>query len=321
MARTFMAAGKRVSVGHAAPSAAEPAQLVTQQAPAWDGRRRGDLLATLPISAPPAQREEQGSVQGLPNALRSGIESLSGVRLDAVRVHYNSPAPARLDAGAYAQGTHIHIGPGHEHLLPHEAWHAVQQAQRRVPPGHGGDAEAANRNPELEREADIMGARALGASRRAPDRPASPADGTAAPSAGQPVTQLGGKGGKGGKKKRGKKFNNNEDEFVGAPDPTYDLKSQTDTHVHFFPDGGGHLRVGKAKYAFQDHRTEHLNGAELPAGIAALQKRAITGNFKKGSKQDNTFKETYRILRQHEETRHWFVDQEGDDLDKPAWFE
>lgn len=34
----------------------------------------------------------------------------------------------------YSQGTDIHIGPGQEKHLPHEAWHVVQQKQGRVKP-------------------------------------------------------------------------------------------------------------------------------------------------------------------------------------------
>ena len=32
------------------------------------------------------------------------------------------------------QGTDIHVGPGQEQHLPHEAWHVVQQERRRVKP-------------------------------------------------------------------------------------------------------------------------------------------------------------------------------------------
>src|SRR6516164_4520701 len=71
---------------------------------------------------------------GLPDQLKAGIESLSGISLDNVRVHRNSPKPAEVQALAYAQGTEIHLGPGQEKLLPHEAWHVVQQAQGRVQP-------------------------------------------------------------------------------------------------------------------------------------------------------------------------------------------
>ena len=41
---------------------------------------------------------------GLPNQLKAGIESLSGMSMDHVKVHYNSDKPAQLNAHAYAQG-------------------------------------------------------------------------------------------------------------------------------------------------------------------------------------------------------------------------
>lgn len=97
---------------------------------------------------------------GLPDQLKSGIEALSGVSLDDVQVHYNSSEPAQLQALAYAQGTAIHLGPGQEQHLPHEAWHVVQQKQGRVKPTRQLKGGAINDDRGLEREADVMGARA-----------------------------------------------------------------------------------------------------------------------------------------------------------------
>lgn len=54
--------------------------------------------------------------------------------MDGVRVHYNSPEPAKLHARAFTRGSDIHLGPGQEHALPHEAWHVVQQREGRVRP-------------------------------------------------------------------------------------------------------------------------------------------------------------------------------------------
>jgi hypothetical protein len=99
---------------------------------------------------------------GMPDGLKSGIEALSGLAMDHVRVHYNSAKPAQLNAHAYAQGSDIHLAPGQDRHLPHEAWHLVQQAQGRVQPTlqlNGGIA--VNDDPSLEREADQMGERAL----------------------------------------------------------------------------------------------------------------------------------------------------------------
>jgi hypothetical protein len=68
----------------------------------------------------------------LPSNLKASLEWLSGFCLDDVRVVYNSPKPAQYKALAYAYGTEIHIAPGQEFCLPHEAWHVVQQKQGRV---------------------------------------------------------------------------------------------------------------------------------------------------------------------------------------------
>jgi hypothetical protein len=99
---------------------------------------------------------------GLPGQLKSGIEALSGFDMSAVKVHFNSAKPAQLNAHAYAQGNDIHLGPGQEQHLPHEAWHVVQQAQGRVNTTRQlKGAVQINDDAGLEREADIMGERAL----------------------------------------------------------------------------------------------------------------------------------------------------------------
>jgi len=116
----------------------------------------------MPAEASLAQREEKTNNTGLPNHLKSGIESLSGMSMDHVKVHYNSDKPAQLQAHAYAQGNEIHLGAGQERHLPHEAWHVVQQAQGRVRPTvQMKGAVAVNDDAGLEQEADAMGARAL----------------------------------------------------------------------------------------------------------------------------------------------------------------
>jgi hypothetical protein len=48
----------------------------------------------------------------------SGTESLSGLTLDHVRVHYNSAQPSQLNALGYAQGSDIHLLPGQERPSP-----------------------------------------------------------------------------------------------------------------------------------------------------------------------------------------------------------
>lgn len=106
------------------------------------------------------QREKNNT--GLPNNLKSGVEKLSGVSLNDVKVHYNSAKPATLQAHAYAQGTEIHVAPGQEKHLPHEAWHTAQQKQGRVKPTiQMKQGVPVNDDVGLESEADQMGAKAL----------------------------------------------------------------------------------------------------------------------------------------------------------------
>jgi hypothetical protein len=106
------------------------------------------------------QKKENNT--GLPDDLKSGIENQSGLSIDDVKVHYNSDKPAQLNAHAYAQGTDIHVAPGQEKHLPHEAWHVVQQKQGRVKPTMQMKGNVnVNDDEGLEKEADVMGAKAL----------------------------------------------------------------------------------------------------------------------------------------------------------------
>lgn len=117
-------------------------------------------LQQNPANVFPAQLKENKT--GMPDNLKSGIENLSGMDMSHVRVHYNSSQPAQLNALAYAQGSDIHVGPGQEKHLAHEAWHVVQQAQGRVKPTmQMKTGVAVNDDPSLEHEADVMGAHAL----------------------------------------------------------------------------------------------------------------------------------------------------------------
>jgi hypothetical protein len=105
--------------------------------------------------------QKKANTTGLPDNLKSGVENLSGIDVSDVKVHYNSDKPAQLQALAYAQGADIHIGPGQEKHLPHEAWHVVQQKQGRVQPTmQMKEGVAVNDDRGLEHEADSMGEKA-----------------------------------------------------------------------------------------------------------------------------------------------------------------
>ena len=100
---------------------------------------------------------------GLPDRIKTGMEHLSGLSMDDVRVHYNSPKPHQVHAHAYTQGSEIYMAPGQERHLPHEAWHVVQQKQGRVKPTQmlksANEKVSINADQRLEREADTMARR------------------------------------------------------------------------------------------------------------------------------------------------------------------
>ena len=128
---------------------------------------------TLSGSQPQDQNSQQGNSTstdrsprenrtGMPDQLKSGLESMSGYDLSGVRVHYNSSKPAQLNAHAYTQGQTIEVGPGQEKHLPHEGWHVVQQMQGRVKPTTSvRNRVKINNDKALEREAEQMGERAI----------------------------------------------------------------------------------------------------------------------------------------------------------------
>ncbi len=110
------------------------------------------------------QEKTSTSKSRLPQVLRNMLEKLSGVSLSDVKVHKNSDKPEQVGALAYTQGNEIHIAPGQEEHLPHEGWHAVQQKQGRVQPTlQMKSGEAVNDDEHLEKEADVIGARAANA--------------------------------------------------------------------------------------------------------------------------------------------------------------
>ncbi len=135
----------------------------------WDhaantGETRGWPGKRTRTQSLPARREQ------LPSDIKTGIEQLSGIAMNDVHVVHQSAEPESVGALAYARGNEIHLGPGQEQHLPHEAWHVVQQKQGRVAATaqlKGGDS--SNADPALEAEADEMGARAAAVGRSAPE--------------------------------------------------------------------------------------------------------------------------------------------------------
>lgn len=120
-------------------------------------------MARQPGTATVQRRSAGSGSAALPAVLQSGVQALSGLALDDVQVRHGSSLPARYGALAITQGKTIHLAPGQDQHLAHEAWHVVQQRQGRVAatlPAQAGLAPV-NDDAALEAEADVMGQRAL----------------------------------------------------------------------------------------------------------------------------------------------------------------
>lgn len=147
--------------GGVAQLAAEEEELQMKKADGVAQRAGEEEELQMKAESTPAAAAKANNT-GLPDNLKAGVENLSGYSLNDVKVHYNSDKPASLQAHAYAQGNNIHVGPGQEQHLPHEAWHVVQQRQGRVQPTMQMAGEVpVNDDAGLEHEADVMGAKAL----------------------------------------------------------------------------------------------------------------------------------------------------------------
>ena len=150
-----------------------PVQRAVDVGSAGTAQLASDLAAAVGFFGGPAETIDASVAQlqagpviqrvdgGLPAGLRAGIETMAGMDMSGVRVHHDSSRPAELGALAYAQGDNIYLGPGQDRHLPHEAWHVVQQRQGRVNATRQFAGVAVNDDVALEREADVMGDRAL----------------------------------------------------------------------------------------------------------------------------------------------------------------
>lgn len=117
-------------------SMAQQATVQRQEIPEEEELRQGKMIETvqmqeIPEEEDPLQTKSENN-PGMPDNLKAGVENLSGIDMSDVRVHYNSEKSAEVGASAYTQGTDIHVAPGQERHLSHDAWHVVQQAQSRV---------------------------------------------------------------------------------------------------------------------------------------------------------------------------------------------
>ena len=130
---------------------------------------QGKMIGTVQRQEIPQEKEplqmNMENKTGMPDNLKAGVESLSGIDMSDVRVYYNSSKPAEVGALANTQGTDIHVASGQERHLPHEGWHVAQQMQGRVKPTMQAKGVSINDDAVLEREADVMGIKTLTNSR------------------------------------------------------------------------------------------------------------------------------------------------------------
>lgn len=149
--RSLIINGKKTNKGNTIPprNSASPVMLKSKSSSTTNVIPKKDKAQTV-----------KDKKTGLPANLKSGIENIAKMDLSDIRVHYNSNKPKDLNAHAFTQGTDIHVAPGQEKHVAHEAWHVVQQKQGRVKANTEVKGVAVNNSKSLEKEADIMGAKA-----------------------------------------------------------------------------------------------------------------------------------------------------------------
>ncbi len=141
--------GARAAVPRVDPQPSSLEHALRLQAKIGD-RAASQLVQSLRSASP--------SASGLPADLRQRAEESSGLPLNDVRVHHNSPLPLRILASAFTAGSDIHLSPGGEQDLDHEVSHVIQQRLGRVSPTTSLGDLPVNADRRLEHEADAMGA-------------------------------------------------------------------------------------------------------------------------------------------------------------------
>jgi hypothetical protein len=131
----------------------------------------------------PASAAATPASGALPARIRATMEGAFGMDFSSVRVH-RRPEAAAMNARAYTRGTNIYFAPGQyrpdslagRQLLAHELTHVAQQAQGPAKATARAGGFNINDSPVLEREADVLGARAARGERVGPVRSASSVD-------------------------------------------------------------------------------------------------------------------------------------------------
>lgn len=141
-------------------------ELTQQKAIQRDSEMEEDEEKPVEMKASPAQKQENNT--GMPDSVKSKMESSFNTDFSNVKVHPNSSKAPEVGALAYTQGHDVHFAPGQfmpesgagQQLLGHELAHVVQQREGRVKPTTEIAGMPVNDNPSLENEADTLGAKA-----------------------------------------------------------------------------------------------------------------------------------------------------------------
>ncbi len=128
----------------------------------------------------PVQKKEGNSIASggstnggaVPADVMQKMESTLGADFSNVKINTNSSKATDTGALAFTQGNSIDFAPGQfnpnsksgQELLGHELTHVVQQRQGRVKPTASINGMPLNDNAGLEKEADVMGAKAASSS-------------------------------------------------------------------------------------------------------------------------------------------------------------
>ena len=123
-------------------------------------------------SSPFQLKEDTGTAQKSEDSsggdVMSKMSSTIGHDFSDVNIHTNSQQASNLGALAYTQGKDVHFAPGQynpdskggQELLGHELTHVKQQAEGRVEANTAVNNMPVNNDSGLEKEADVMGAKA-----------------------------------------------------------------------------------------------------------------------------------------------------------------
>lgn len=96
---------------------------------------------------------------GMPDWIKNNFEAVTSLSAENVRVRYNSPKPAQLEAKAFTNDSEIHVAPGAESSLFHELGHLPRRRSQPIPVTGYVAGVPVNDNPDFEREADRVGER------------------------------------------------------------------------------------------------------------------------------------------------------------------